>query len=79
MLQGESQDVAEAPDSTLPTTSAERVSLAGVNGGITIIDGKACREQTRCALDGSLTEILAKASDKEEHCRGKQLRLQPRA
>ena len=28
---------------------------------------------------GSLTESLAKASDEEEHCRGKQLRLQPRA
>ena len=37
---GETQDVAEAQDSTLPTTSAERVLLTRVIGGKHNIDRK---------------------------------------
>ena len=33
VFQEKPQDVAEAQDSTFPTTSAERVLLTGVNGG----------------------------------------------
>ena len=40
MIQEESQDVAEARDSTLPTTSAERVLLTSFIGGKHNIDGE---------------------------------------
>ena len=72
------QDIAEALTSTLPTTSAERVSGSSVIGGVTGIDGKTREEQSRRDSDASETESLAQASDEEEHCRGNQLRLQPR-
>ena len=38
-----------------------------VTGGITFIDGKTSYEQFRHDSDGSLTDSLAKASDREEH------------
>ena len=70
--------IAEALVSTLPTTSAERVSENRVIGGVTIIAGKTRQEQSCRDSDGSWMASLATANDEEEHCRGNQLWLQPR-
>ena len=68
MLQEKSQDVAEVQDSTLPTTSAERVLLTRVIGGNTNLAGKLAESTLVVIPEGFMTESLDTASDRGELC-----------